>query len=297
MDPRRVITFRAVAHHGSVSRAAHELALSQPSVSNQIAALERELGVRLFERVPSGVKLTPAGEILLEHADAIGQRLELARAQLDDAARAESVRLRIGAVPTALAAYVPAAMMGLRRHHPESRVAVDEGTSEELPDRVRSGELHLAISFQDAALPKRHPVGLERRELLRDHFVVAVAQNHPLARRRQIRLTELSDEDWIAPSLDGIVVRACHAAGFEPRVVSITHDQLAIRALVSRGLAVTITPALVGEVFDDLAVRAIAGRAPSRDIYALLPPSGWHPLVAPTLAALDAAAASIDWPR
>jgi DNA-binding transcriptional LysR family regulator len=187
-------------------------------------------------------------------------------------------------------------MMDLRRHHPESRVAVDEGTSEELPDRVRSGELHLAISFQDAGLPKRQPVGLERRELLRDHFVVAVAQNHPLARRRQIRLTELSDEDWIAPSLDGIVVRACHAAGFEPRVVSITHDQLAIRALVSRGLAVTITPALVGEVFDDLAVRTIAGRAPSRDVYALLPPSGRHPLVAATLAALDAAAASMDCP-
>jgi DNA-binding transcriptional LysR family regulator len=296
MDPRRVLTFRAVAHQRSFSRAARELARSQPSVSNQVAALERELGMRLLERAPSGVTLTRAGRILLEHADAIAERFELAGAQLADAARGEHLRLRIGAVPTALAAYVPAAVAHLRRRHPDSRVTVDEGTSGELPERVRSGELHLAVSFQDAALPRHEPVGLQRRDLLHEKFVVALAPDHPLAQRRQIRLTELSDEDWTAASADGMIVRACRAAGFEPRVVSITRDQLAIRALISRGLAVTIAPALIADVFDDVAVRGIAGDAPSRDVYALLPPGGRHPLVEPTLAALDATAASTDRP-
>ena len=78
MDPRRVLTFRAVAHQRSFSRAARELALSQPSVSNQVGALEREIGVRLFDRRPGGLGLTHEGEILLEHADAIAERFQLA---------------------------------------------------------------------------------------------------------------------------------------------------------------------------------------------------------------------------
>src|SRR3954467_5686633 len=99
MDPRRVLTFRAVAHQRSFSRAARELALSQPSVSNQVAALEREIGVRLLERRPGGLRLTHAGEILLAHADALAARFELATTQLAVAAHGERTRLRIGAFP------------------------------------------------------------------------------------------------------------------------------------------------------------------------------------------------------
>ncbi|MGZ6575442.1 MAG: LysR family transcriptional regulator, partial [Solirubrobacteraceae bacterium] len=69
MDPKRVLTFRAVANHRSFTRAAEELALSQPSVSHQVAALEREIGARLLDRRPGGLQLTPAGALLLEHAD------------------------------------------------------------------------------------------------------------------------------------------------------------------------------------------------------------------------------------
>src|SRR4051812_20522851 len=110
MDPGRVLTFRAVAHERSFSRAARELALSQPSVSNQVAALEREIGARLIDRRPGGLRLTRAGEILLEHADAIAERFDLAATQLAAAGRTERARLRIGAFPTALAGFVPAAI-------------------------------------------------------------------------------------------------------------------------------------------------------------------------------------------
>src|SRR3954469_9090072 len=143
MEPRRVLTFRAVAHQRSFSRAARELSLSQPSVSNQVAALERELGVALLTRGPGGLKLTAEGRVLLEHADAIAERFALAGTQLAGAARGVQARLRIGAFPTALAGLVPAAIDRLRLEHPELRVVVDEGT-EELPARVRAGELHLA---------------------------------------------------------------------------------------------------------------------------------------------------------
>ena len=292
MDPRRVLTFRAVAHQRSFSRAAEELALSQPSVSNQVASLEREIGVRLLERAPGGLKLTREGEILLEHADAIAVRFDLARAQLADAAKARRTRLRIGAFPTALAGFVPAAIARLRRDYPETRVAVDEGTAD-LPARVRSGELHLAVAFQDTGEPRVEPAGLERRDLLRERFMVALPPGHRLAEHDEVRLEDLAEEDWTVALPDGLIVGACREAGFEPNLVSITRDQLAIRALIARGLAVTLVPQLLADAFENLVLRPIAGGGPGRDVYALLPPGGRHPLVAATLAALDSAAAEL----
>ena len=103
MDPRRLLTYRAVAHRRSFSQAARDLALTQPSVSQQVAALERELGTRLLDRRPGGLKLTPAGAVLLEHADAVAERLELAGAQLAEIAGSERTTLRLGTFPTALA--------------------------------------------------------------------------------------------------------------------------------------------------------------------------------------------------
>lgn len=295
MDPKRVLTFRAVAHQRSFSRAADELALSQPSVSNQVASLEREIGARLLERAPGGLRLTREGEILLEHADAIAERFELAKEQLATAAEGQRARLRIGAFPTALAGFVPAAIARLRLKNPDTKVAVDEGT-DELPARVRSGELHLAVAFQDTARPRQEPPGTERRDLLRERFMVALAPDHPLAERPEVRLADLSAEDWTAALPDGLIVAACRAAGFEPNLVSITHDQLAIRALIARGLAVTLVPQLLADAFNDLDLRPIAGTGPTRDVYALLPPGGRHPLVPSILDALDSTATELQGP-
>jgi DNA-binding transcriptional LysR family regulator len=296
MDPRRVLTFRAVAHQRSFSRAARELALSQPSVSQQVAALERELGARLLDRRPGGLQLTPAGQVLLTHADSIAERLGLAGVQLAEIAQGERARLRIGAFPTALAGLVPAAVAHVRERSPHARVTVDEGATEELPARVQSGALHVAVAFQDAARPRDEPEGLERRDLLREAFLVALAPDHPLAARCEVRLADLAGEGWTAAHSDGIIVRACREAGFEPRLVSITRDQLAIRALIMRGLAVTLAPGLLAEAFRDVALRPIAGNVPRRDVYALLPPGGRHPLAALALAALAAAASELRAP-
>jgi DNA-binding transcriptional LysR family regulator len=296
MDPGRVLTFRAVAHHRSFTSAARELALSQPSVSNQVASLEREIGARLLERDPGGLTLTREGEILLGHADAIAERFALAGEQLATAAQAERARLRIGAFPTALAALMPAAIAHVRLQHPDTSVTVDEGSEDELPVRVRSGELHLAVTFQDAAEPRHEPLGVQRRDLFREQFRVALPPGHPLAERTEVRLADLAGEDWTTAGPDGLIVRACRAEGFEPHLVSITRDQLAVRGLVRRGLAVTLVPELLAEPFKDLALRPIAGAGPSRDVYALLPPGARHPLVRDALDAIEAAAAELQAP-
>ena len=198
MDPRRVLTFRAVAHQRSFSRAARELSLTQPSVSVQVAALEREIGARLLVRGPGGLRLTPEGEILLEHADAIFGRLGLAGTQLAAAAAGRHARLRIGALPTALAGFVPAAVAHLRLEHPEARITFDEGTSPELSGRVASGELDLAIAYEDTRAIRDDPPGVTRHHLLQERFMVALAPDHPRARDSAVRLADLGGEDWTA---------------------------------------------------------------------------------------------------
>src|SRR6186997_2778377 len=115
IDPRRVLTFREVARLGSFSRAADALALSQPAVSQQVAALERQLGARLLERGPGGLTLTAAGELLLEHADVVADRLELASGQLDELVADHGLHLRVGAFPSALATRVPRALARLTK--------------------------------------------------------------------------------------------------------------------------------------------------------------------------------------
>jgi DNA-binding transcriptional LysR family regulator len=286
MEPRRVLTFRAVAHARSFSAAARQLSLTQPSVSQQVAALERELGMRLLNREPGGLRLTEAGRVLLEHADVVAERLDLAGVQLGELARVERVRLRVGAFSSAMADLVPDMVASLRAVSPDVEVMVVEGNGQELTEQVRRGDLHLAVAFQDAALPRRRPGGVERRDVMREGFLLALAPDHPLAARPELRMADLAGEDWTAASADGLIVSACRTAGFEPRLVSLTRDPLAVRELVLRGLAVTLAPRWLTGGFAGVALRPIAGGGPERDIYALLPPGGRHRLAEEAYAAL-----------
>jgi len=291
MDCRRLLTFRTVAHERSFSAAARALFLTQPAVSQQVAALEREVGGRLLDRGPGGLTLTAAGAVALAHADAVAARLELADRQLAELAGGERLRLRLrlGAFPSALATLVPEAIGRLQRVAPDARIHVEEGPTVELAERVATGRLHVGVGFQDAALPPLPHDGCDRTELLDEPFLVAMAPGHRLARRDQVELRDLADDPWTAPSADHLVARSCRAAGFEPRFVSITRDPLAIRALVVRGLAVTLVPRLLASEFGGVAVRPLAGRSPRRSVFALSPASGRPGLATAMMEALSEA--------
>ena len=260
------MTFAAVAREGSFSRAAAALSLSQPAVSQQISALETEVGARLLERRPDGLVLTEAGRTLLAHAAVIAERLELADVQLRELVHGEPPPLRIGAVPSALAGFVPAAVNALRRS------ARGRG------DRRRGGHGRCAAG---AAVGRRAARGgdlsglvrspprarrVRREDIFSEPFVVALAPDHPLARRPTVRLGDLADERWTAASGDGLIVRACRAAGFEPRLVSLAREQFAVRSTVMSGAAVTLAPLLLADAFAGAALRPIDGAAPVRDV-------------------------------
>jgi DNA-binding transcriptional LysR family regulator len=283
LDPRRLLTFRAVAHAGSFSAAARELSLTQPAVSQQVAALERELGARLLHRGPGGLSLTDAGALALEHAEALAERMAIADAQLGELGD-EAGKLRVGAFPSALATVVPAAIARLGAR----RVSAVEGTMEELPARVADGSLHVALCFQDAAVPPREHPGLRRHELMVEPFVAIVGASHRLSSRKTIRVHDLRDEPWTAPSADGILVRACRAAGFEPDVRFYTRDVLAIRAVVAANLAVSLSPRLIAGHLDGVRSIALRDDTPRRAVYALTPRTGTTPAARSFLDALRA---------
>jgi len=287
LDPRRLLSFRAVATHGSFSRAAEALALTQSAVSQQIAALEREAGTRLLHRDRGNVRPTAAGAQLLAHADVVAERLGLADAQLADLVAADRRELRIGAFPSALATLVPAAVATLLAGDPQLQVSVEEGATPELAARVRDGRLHAAVLFQDAAAPRREHPGTRRHDLLEEPFVAALGPRHRLARRRSLPLAALADDPWTAASRDGLIVRACRTAGFTPRIAFLSRDPLAIRAVVAAGLAVTITPQGLGEHLDGVHVVPLEGEPARRTVYALLPDAGTRPLDHALLALLS----------
>lgn len=278
LDPRRLLTFREVAERRSFSRAAEALALTQPAVSQQVGALERQLGAELLERRPGGLALTEAGELLLEHANALSDRLRLADVQLGELVASAGARLRVGAFPSALASVVPDAIAALRASDPEVLVEVQEAYLEDLAAGVLVGDLHTAICFEDAgAEPRAHP-GLQRHELGREPMDAVVPPDHRLARRRSIRLDALAEDTWTAPSPDQLVYRACVAAGFEPRIAYITRDPLAIRGLVAAGLGVTLVPRLLAGQLPGIRTLRLSRNVPHRRLYALTPESGARPV-------------------
>jgi DNA-binding transcriptional LysR family regulator len=285
VDPRRVLTFREVARLGSFSRAAEALALTQPAVSQQVAALERQAGTQLLERGPGGLSLTPAGELLLAHADVVADRLDLAAGQLAELASHAARELRIGAFPSALATRVPQALARLTAERPEVKADVAERTSDALVEGVRTGELHVAVCFQDTAEPRREHEGAERIDLGDEPFRALLPEGHRLAGAGPLRLPQLAGETWVAPSRAGLIARACKAAGFTPAIRYVSRDPLANRGLVAAGLAVTISPAELAAEFTGIAVESLRD-APTRSVYALLPASGAGALARAFVAAL-----------
>jgi len=279
LDLRRLLTFREVARHGSFSRAAEALARSQPAVSHQVGALERELGTALLVRGRAGAVLTPAGALLLTHADAVAARLALADTQMDALVAGERRTLTVGGFPSALATIVPAAAAALRASDPDLAVAVEEGAVDALALGVHAGRLDVAVGWQDAALARREHDGLRRVDLHEEPMVAVLGAGHRLAHRKRIALADLASEPWMAPERDGLLLRACRAAGFEPRIVILTRDPLAARAIAAAGLAVSLTPRLLAAIpLPGIVTPALGSGAPRRTLYALLPPAGAHPM-------------------
>ena len=200
VDPRRVLTFREVARLGSFSRAAEALSLTQPAVSQQVAALERQAGAQLLERGPGGLSLTPAGELLLEHADVVADRLELAAGQLAELAGARGARAAGRRVPERARHARAAALARLTAERPEVKADVAEGTTDELVEGVR-----VRRAARRGLLPgRRRARGASTRARsastsARSRSRALLPPGHRLAGAGRSGSRDLADETWVAP--------------------------------------------------------------------------------------------------
>ena len=184
-DVKQLRVLRAVAEHGSFSAAADALAYTQPAVSQQIAALEKRAGTKLVDRLSRGVRLTDAGQALVEHAEVVIARLAAAEAELDAIAGIRGGRVRLASFPTAGASLLPPAVAEFTRQYPDVELNFVEQEPEEAAQALRAAELEIAIVFEYSQLDQpefeRMYEGIELHPLVDDPMFLALPSSHPLA--------------------------------------------------------------------------------------------------------------------
>ena len=246
LDMRRLRVLHAVSAYGSVTAAAAALGYSAPAVSQQLAALEREVGMQLTERAGRGIGLTTAAGLLVAHTDALLAQLDAAEADLAALRDQVAGRVTLAAFPSAAAAVVPPAWAALARSAPHVQLDLVEMEPEESLPAAARGEIDLAIAHEYDLLPRPLDPLFERRELLTDPVCVAVPASS--AAEGPLELRSLTGQPFLAPrsntSCAEMIQRACARAGFVPRVVARASDFHVLLSLVAAGAGVTLVPRL-----------------------------------------------------
>jgi DNA-binding transcriptional LysR family regulator len=271
LDVKQMRVLKEVAEHGSFSGAAVALSYTQPAISQQIAALERQAGAKLVDRTTRGVRLTEAGRALVAHAEAILARLADAEAELAAIRDLRGGQVRLGSFPTGGASLIPVATAAFRRRHPGVEVSLSVAGMPNALERLKAGEVDVALLIEPDFAPQPRDALLERIHLLDDPMFAVLPAGHPLAGKRTLKLADLAGETWMhdgSACCDSTVfLRACHGAGFEPRVAFENDDYSAIQGFIAAGVGVALIPQLALQgVRDDVVVCSLGGRAPFRRV-------------------------------
>jgi len=276
-DVKQLRVLRAVAEYGSFSAAADALSYTQPAISQQIAALEKRAGTTLVDRGSRGVRLTDAGQALVEHAEVVIARLAAAEAELEAIAGVRGGRVRLSSFPSAGASLLPPAVALFTERHPEVELSFVEQEPEDAVQMLRAAELEVALVFEFRGMPQpkfdRLYEGIELRHLIDDPMYLAMPRDHPAARKTRIRLQDVREDTWIQNDTTGpcgrLHLSACAAAGFEPRIGFQSDDYNVVQGLIAAGVGVSLLPALsLTNVREDIVVRSLGRNAPTRRIAA-----------------------------
>ncbi|HET7456113.1 MAG TPA: LysR substrate-binding domain-containing protein [Gemmatimonadaceae bacterium] len=246
MELRHLRYFVAVAEELHFGRAAKRLNIAQPPLSRQIRDLEREVGTPLFERVPRGVELTPAGRAFLPEARLTLAQAERAQRTAQRAARGESGRLRVGFVEAATYSGILPEVLGFfRMHLPNIGLSLFEMDVLQQAEAFHDGRIDLGILHSTPPDAERW---LRTQAVYADPLVAAVPDTHRVADRRRIALDELAADQFVlfprptAPVLYDDVIASCRRAGFSPRVAQEAAGWHTIVGLVGAGVGVALVP-------------------------------------------------------
>jgi DNA-binding transcriptional LysR family regulator len=273
IDVRRLRVLRELADHGTVAAAATALHMTPSGVSQQLAVLGRETGVRLVEPDGRRLRLTPAAELLLDHAHRVFAQLEQAEADLARYASGVTSTLSIGAFPTALTALVAPTARRLRSAQPPVVVHAVEAEERASFGQLAAGSIDIAISVEFSGAPQENGPRFYRQPLLTDTLDAAVPAGHPAAGAGSVDLATLAGDDWVVgspgTSCYDVVQTACAAAGFTPSAIHHTSDWAAVAALVADGSAVALIPRLARAVIPDgVSLLPLRDATAARHVYA-----------------------------
>ncbi|GGW02236.1 LysR family transcriptional regulator [Streptomyces sp. TSRI0445] len=269
MHFQQLTYFVAVAETRHFTRAAEAVHVSQPSLSQQIRALEAELGADLFSRARGNITLTDAGEALLPLARRILADAETARHEVQELVSLRSGRVRLGATPSLCTGLLPDLLRAFHDRHPGVRLLLEEGGSHDLVRQLARGALDLALVV--LPLPAASPA-LTTVELLReDLVVVSAATEPPPGRDGSIRIADLEGAPLVmfrhGYNLRELTLAACRAEGFEPTFTVEGGEMDAVLGFVRAGLGIAVVPSMVAaRAGHDLRRTALAGGGLRRTI-------------------------------
>jgi DNA-binding transcriptional LysR family regulator len=256
MELRHLRSFVVTAEELHVGRAAARLHLTQPSLSRQIAVLEKDVGVPLFTRVRKRFALTPAGRTLLTAAKEIVRRADEAVADAHRAHRGELGTLRLRFVQSATFLALPRLLEAFRSAYPDVVLDLQTMTTIRQLEALHAGHIDVGL----LRLPSGDPA-LSTRVISRDPLVAALPAGHRLAAaRRPLPLAELADESLVlyrresGPAVHDAIIGHCVAAGFSPRIIQEAADVQTILSLVAAGFGVSLLIAPTPPIAEDAVV-------------------------------------------
>ncbi len=272
MEIHQLRYFAKVAELGHFTQAAEACHVSQPSLSQQIAKLERELGQPLFERLGRGVRLTEAGRVLKERADQILSLLEEARSSVAD--DPEEGRLVVAAIPTVAPWFLPLVLSRFVAECPRARLEVVEETTARILKLLTEGEADLAL----LALPVQGD-NLHAEALFTEELLALLPSSHPLAARPRLTLRDLAAEPFVllheAHCLTGTTLSFCNRLAVSPVVTARIHQLATVQELVLLGHGVSLAPAMCARADNNpgRTYRSLCGDKPTRTVA-----MAWNPL-------------------
>ncbi|WP_054957377.1 LysR family transcriptional regulator [Paenibacillus dakarensis] len=247
MELRQLQYTLQIAADKNFSRAAEKLHIAQPSLSQQLSKLEKELGVLLFQRNTSAVELTHAGASFVEHAQKIMDAVEQLRQEMSDISQLRKGKVVIGSMPITGSHLLPRVLPVFKQSYPDIEIMLMEDSTLNLEKLTASGKADLSLLSLPLTEPSLSwvPIGEETIDLAvpPEHPLALFAEQHP---NERVSLSQLKDEPFIVlkkgQGFRTHTFELCRKAGFEPNVVFESNNIETIQSLVATGMGVTLVP-------------------------------------------------------
>ena len=256
MEIRQIQYFLSIVNTGSFSQAADEHYIGQSSLSKMIIALEKELGVSLFDRSKRKIVLTEAGEVFLEHARKINADYKTMLAEMDGY-KSTADYFSIGTIPVLSEYGIIASIAQFRDQYPEIHLNLEEIDGLNILPALDEHRFDVAFTRHNY-VDTDHFTSLV---ISRDKFLVAVSRKNPLAERSSISLRELSNSNFIVfdkvTELNRLIMDECQKAGFEPTIFYSSHQKVSVLGLVGTNIGVALIPSIIYDFHEQPEVHAI----------------------------------------